>query len=395
MESGESGREDLGQAPEGDAAGMARWLRGFGGEEATTRILSMCLATAANSGNASLARQLLEQGAISEMAERAVGGEDPNRLSFLDKDHGGPWNTPWAAAISADAVDCLEAMIESGMSAVKPRLLIGDAAERKEFLAALAASFGAERCFARLLDLAAKQAPKDFEEITSKSWAALVLGDNDEAGKVESIARSLQSAGSDINGNWARGFLYGAGVATTLLEANAASGRVGALAGLLAAGADPKVGLAVNFAAKSLLGGSAACLSLLLKAGADPNLRAQGESALFAAIQGCCAEKARMLIDAGARMDGAAPAGSGLLAEAAMRGSLSCVRLLLAKGVDPDERVDGVAIEEWAMEHRRKKYAPEPKDWAEALAAIKAASEAKALAAASPLAQKRSFGPRM
>lgn len=63
----------------------------------------------------------------------------------------------------------------------------------------------------------------------------------------------------------------------------------------------------------------------------------KGKSALFSAIESGFEQKARMLIDAGAKLDAASADGVGLLSAAVVCGASNCVRLLLAEGVDPDD----------------------------------------------------------
>lgn len=98
-----------------------------------------------------------------------------------------------------------------------------------------------------------------------------------------------------------------------------------------------------------------------------------------------------MLIEFGARLDVGSSNGYGLLAEAAARGSSSCVGLLLNRGLDPDGLVEGTPLMEWVLKYRTRhgsavSVAPEN---VPAIEIIKAASEAKALAKASGEAPKK------
>lgn len=380
MEQRENSVGDIVKGQDGTADGVASWLRGFGGEEATARVLSMCMAMAARVKNVDLVKQLLEQGAKPEMAAHPDHPQDPAAIVSCDGED--DWTTPWSAAVSVDSAECLEAMINAGMNPVKPRLFIDELVDQEAFLAVEAARLGAERCLAVAMDWAQKKAGPDLAIITKKSWAALTSSQG-SAEKVEAMARILVGAGGDIDGECgeSRG-------AKSPLEF-AACGSLEMLKGLLAAGANPRAGFALNFAAGSWHKESSQCVSHLLRAGCDPNLKRDGAAPLLGAIEINNTEKARMLIDAGASLNAVSAEGFSLLAVAAIRGASRCVSLLLAEGFDPDERTEGLSLAELASKFRREHYLPETRDMAEAMGMIKAASEAKALAKASGEAPKK------
>lgn len=383
----EKEQESLAKEGAGEAASMARWLRGFGQEEPSKRILSMCLTMAARAANPELVKQLLEQGADPEMAAHPDQPQDPAAIASCDDED--DWTTPWSAAVSVDSAECLEAMINAGMNPVTPRLFIDERVDQKAFLAVEAARLGAERCLAVAMDWAQKKAGPDLARITKKSWAALTSSQGG-AEKVEAMARMLMGAGGDIDGECgeSRG-------AKSPLEF-AACGSLEMLKGLLAAGANPRAGFALNFAAGSWHKESSQCVSRLLRAGGDPNLKHDGAAPLLGAIEVNNPEKARMLIDAGANLDAVSAEGFSLLAVAAIRGAARCVSLLLVEGFDPDERTEGMSLAELTSKFRREHYLPETSDMAEAMGIIKAASEAKALAAtAKDPVKRRVSAPRI
>lgn len=382
----EKEQESLANEGAGAAASMARWLRGFGQEEPSKRILSMCLTMAARAANPELVKQLLEQGADPEMAARPDHETDRAAVYCGDGDNPDEWTTAWSAAISVDSVECLEAMVGAGLSSVRPRLLIAGLVEQDAFLAAEAASRGAARCFAMAMGWAVERAGLDLKHILSRSWRGLVSSQA-KAPEVEAMARVLQRAGGDIN---KVGMLGDSSLSP--LE-SAAGGSVEILRGLLAAGADPRAGCALNEAAESWSEESAQCMQELLKAGCDPNQARHGCAALLSAVECGSVQKVSMLIDAGASLDTVSPQGVGLLAMAAARGKSGCVRLLLEKGFDPDEVVDGLPLAEWVEGCRR--YTPRQGDIQVVLGIIKAASEAKQLAIACPSANQKPSGPRL
>lgn len=385
MEKSNKNSRALADGPAEGLGGLRSWLCELGGEASAVDLLSKCLTMAAKAGDASLAKLLLMQGANPELGERPAWTEGLSKADFIENET--DWTTPWVAAVNADSAGCLEAMIEAGMSAVKPRLLVDGVVEKEAFLAIAAAERGAELCFAMAMDFAARQAPEELDEITLKAWNTLVFSSN-SAGKTEAMARALQQTGGDINEKSIG--LRDRSRSVTPLE-RASHGDLEILRGLLAAGADPRAGRAVFFASQSSSRDSAACLSHLLIAGGDPNLSEEGVSALLGAIRTTSAEKARMLIESGARLDVGSSNGYGLLAEAAMRGSASCVGLLLNQGLDPDGLVEGTPLMEWVLKYRTQhgsavSVAPEN---FQAIEIIKAASEAKALAKASGEAPKK------
>lgn len=365
----------------GEAASMARWLRGFGQEEPSKRILSMCLTMAARAANAELVKQLLEQGADPEMAAHPDHETDRAAIYCGDSDNPDEWTTAWSAAISVDSVECLEAMVGAGMNPVRPRLLIAGLVEQDAFLATEAANRGAAKCFAMAMGWAVEQAGLDLQNIVSRSWRSLVYSQA-KAAEVEAMARVLQSAGGDIN---KVGML---GDSSQSLLESAAGGNVEMLRGLLAAGADLQAGFPLSEAAKSWREESAQCMQELLKAGCDPNEKPHGCAALLSAVECGSVQKVSMLIDAGASLDVVSPRGVGLLAMAAARGQSECVRFLLEKGLDPDEVVEGQPLAEWVDNYQGRNIPM-------VLGIIKAASEAKQLAVACPSANPKPSGPRL
>lgn len=110
-----------GFAVEGEV-GMASWLRDLGGERPAIAVLSMCLTMAARRGDAVLARRLLAEGADPQLAEPPASDEDGAHLEVSGGDSA--WAAPWSAAVAADSVECLEAMVEEPHSkrAAAPRM---------------------------------------------------------------------------------------------------------------------------------------------------------------------------------------------------------------------------------------------------------------------------------
>lgn len=389
MEQRENSVGDIVKGQEGTADGVARWLRGFGGEEATARVLSMCMTMAARVKNVDLVKQLLEQGAKPEMAAHPDHPQDPAAIVSYDGED--DWTTPWSAAVSVDSAECLEAMINAGMNPVKPRLFVDELVDQEAFLAVEAARLGAERCLAVAMDWAQKKAGPKLAIITKESWAAL-NSRHGSADKVEAMARILIGAGGNIDEEC---FEWSGSKTPMTPLGSAACGDLEMLMGLLAAGADPRVGFALNFAAGSWHEKSAQCVSHLLRAGCDPNLKRDGAAPLLGAIEINNTDKARMLIDAGANLDAVSAEGFSLLAVAAIRGASRCVSLLLDEGFDPDERTEGMSLAELTSKFRREHCLPETRDMAEAMGIIKAASEAKTLAVASGEAQKKMAARRI
>lgn len=375
-----------GFAVEGEV-GMASWLRDLGGERPAIAVLSMCLTMAARRGDAVLARRLLAEGADPQLAEQPASDEDGAHLEVSGG--GSAWAAPWSAAVAADSVECLEAMVEAGMNPVSPRVMQKNLIDEAFCLARVAASKGAPRCFERALEWAREREPLSMDKISAGAWTDLASG-GVPAKKVEEMARALSLAGGDIEGK------LEAFDGKTPLEF-AAGTSASATRGLLAAGADPRNGNPVQCAVRNTGGETQECLDILLAAGASAE-KPEGPHGvrypISLAIANLDGDKVRSLIAAGANVfimvD--CPERS-LLTKAVCYGAARCIGPLLSAGLDPDEKIQGVALAVWAEQQHVPGWWADP---APIIAELRAASEAKALAAmVEEPRSKRAAAPRM
>ena len=372
--------------------GLASWLRELGGESAAVEVLSMCLAMAARRGDAAVARRLLAEGADPQLGHQPASHKDKARVADCNGEQA--WTTPWSAAVAADSLECLEAMVEAGLNPVSPRVMHDCWNDEDLCLARFAANKGAARCLARAMEWAREREPWRVKKITEDVWRELASG-GECWEKVEEMARALCLGGGDIEEK-----LENCSGKTPLELAAGTSPS--ATKGLLAAGADPRQGNPVQCAVNNTYVGTQECLDALLAAGADPDNSTGPYGVQFpivTAIETRQEGKVAALIGAGAnvarKVDQESQLRSGLvqeslLARAARYSSARCVGVLLAAGLDPDEKIDGMALATWL----------EAQPWRRAsalmIAEIRAASEAKALAAAAkaPL-KRRASAPRI
>lgn len=388
------GLKSLEDGPLAGTAGLAHWIEELGGEDSKKRVMSLCLTMAARRADVLLVRQLLEQGADPEMAEHARPGLDKDSLDSFNGE--GRWKTPWSAALAADSPECLAAMVEAGMSSVKPRLLLENWLNEKRALLIIAIQKGAARCVEAALGWALEKNPVAVQEAMPDAWRELALGGAGGA-SVEAIAKSLMGAGGDIDSYCELAYPE-PGMRQLILEL-AAENSSSVVEGLLAAGANPMLGFPASFAVGSDSESSLASLSLLLAGGVDPNRLSEEEGSLIQrAVEARSAEKIKALAGAGASLAALSESGLSMLALAALGGSSECVGALLAEGLDPDEVIDGLPLALWLESNDdqcREYYGNCDSKDKTVLEMIRAASEAKQLASASGVAAKRSPSPRI
>lgn len=391
----EVGLASLAEGPLAGTAGLAKWVEELGDEDSKKRVMSMCLTMAAKRADVILARQLLAQGADPEMAEHARPGLDKESLDSFNGE--GLWKTPWSAALAADSPECLAAMVEAGMSSAKPRMLLENWLDEERALLIVAIQKGAARCVEAALGWALEKDPMAVQKTMPEAWRELALS-GAGATSVEAIAKSLMSAGGDIDSHCELEYPED-GMRLLILEL-AAENSSSVVEGLLAAGANPMLGFPASFAVGSDSESSLASLYLLLTAGVDPDRLSEDEGSLIQrAVEARSAEKIKALAGAGASLATlACPSGLSMLALAGLGGSSECVGALLAEGLDPDEVIDGLPLALWLENNDgqcREYFGNYDGKNKESLAMIRAASEAKQLAAASGAAAKRSPSPRM
>lgn len=388
------GLKSLEDGPLAGTAGLAHWIEELGGEDSKKRVMSLCLTMAARRADVFLVRQLLEQGADPEMAEHARPGLDKDSLDSFNGE--GLWKTPWSAALAADSPECLAAMVEAGMSSVKPRLLLENWLNEERALLIIAIQKGAARCVEAALRWALEKNPVAVQEAMPDAWRELALG-GAGAASVEAIAKSLMGAGGDIDSYCELAYPE-PGMRQLILEL-AAENSSSVVEGLLAAGANPMLGFPASFAVGSDSESSLASLSLLLAAGVDPNRLSEDEGSLIQrAVEARSAEKIKALAGAGASLEARSESGLSMLALAGLGGSSECVGALLAEGLDPDEIVGDLPLALWLESHDdqcREYYGNYDGKDKTVLEMILAASEAKQLASASGVAAKRSPSPRI
>lgn len=387
--SGDEGKELSSFALEGPD-GMANWLRLLGGEASSVAVLSMCLAMAARRGDAPLARRLLALGANPQLAAQPTSSADKEKVEASGGDV--YWTTAWSAAVAADSVECLEAMVDAGLDPLLPRAKLADWVDESFSLARIAAGMGAAGCLKRALDWVAEREPLSAAEIMERTWTALLTAKQDAgAEKIEELARTLRSAGGDIDAPVKA--LWG----QTPLEFSA-GWSLSATRGILAAGADPRKGNPVQCAVKCKSGNSQDCLEFLLASGLDaenPVGPFGVEFPIAIAVANDEHKKVKMLIAAGASVSVNIDRGS-LLAMAISCRAAKCVGVLLAAGLDPDEVIEGKKLAVWAENKFRPGWGMSlPSGVEEVVSEIRAASEAKQIAAASGPSAKRSTSPRI
>lgn len=372
-----------------EAEAVAAWLRGLGTEAKATKVLSMCLAMAAEKSDVGLAKRLLALGANPAHAEiSAIPGEKA-AIEGIDRTE---WIAPWTAAIAADSAECLAAMAEAGLPRVRPGLLFPQGVVQENLLAEIAAAKGAPKCLKMALGWAREDDPARLWQIESKAWRAIAYGDAG-AREVEAMANALIGAGSDIDGHCPVEDRHDQSESPLEL---AASQNPLAVKGLLAAGADPNKGRPVAIATESWDESSLSCLTLLLAAGGDPEMMQDG-GPLQDAIERDWDQKVLALIAAGAKIERLfTPSGLGMLAFAASSGAARCVEALLVAGLDPDEKVEGLPIDKWVEQESKANHPRALRlGWERSIEIIRAASEAKALAVASGKETVKRGAPRI
>ena len=387
--SGDEGKELSGFALEGPD-GMASWLHLLGGEASSVAVLSMCLAMAARRGDAPLARRLLALGANPQLAAPPTSSADKEKVEVSGGEY--YWTTAWSAAVAADSVECLEAMVDAGLDPLLPKATLADWVDESFSLASIAAGMGAAGCLKRALDWVAEREPLSAAEIMERTWTALLTAQQDAgAEKIEELARTLRSAGGDIDAP------VKALSGRTPLEFSAAW-SLSATRGILAAGADPRKGNPVQCAVKNKSWNSQDCLEFLLASGLDaenPVGPFGVEFPIAIAVANDEHEKVKMLIAAGASVSVNIEGRGSLLAMAISCRAAKCVGVLLAAGLDPDEVVKGETLAVWAENKFTGWGMSLPSSAEEIVSVIRAASEAKQIAAASGPSAKRSTSPRI
>lgn len=162
----------------------------------------------------------------------------------------------------------------------------------------------------------------------SDGWTPLLFAAQDG---YTDIVNVLVSAGADVDrgtdDNW------------TALMIASQNGHEDTVAALLAAGANPRVGRASNWTAlhSAALRNRPGIVGQLLAAGAPTEAAERGFTPLTIAAQEGVDAIATLLIDGGARLDGAPAAGPTPLYMAVQNGYPTMAELLLAAGANPAE----------------------------------------------------------